>query len=686
MPNHLEGSVSRYLLQHAGNPVNWYPWGDEALALARSQDKPIFLSIGYAACHWCHVMAHESFEDPQTAALMNAQFVCIKVDREERPDLDSVYMSAVTLLTGRGGWPLSVFLTPDLQPFYGGTYFPPEPRHGLPGFPHLLHALADAWRDRRSDIEHVGAQVTEQLANQSRAAAPEGRFDIGTLMGATRALVEQYDWEHGGWGAAPKFPQPMSIDFLLRRHLSGDTTALPPAVHALRAMARGGMWDVIGGGFARYSTDDTWHVPHFEKMLYDNALLARAYLHAWQVTGEASFRRIFDETLEFVGREMTTPEGAFVASLDADSEGVEGRYYVWSLDQVRRVLGEDAALFAEAYGVTEDGTWEGTNVLQRSVDDATLAAHRGMTLDDVRETLERSRARLLLARRDRVRPAADDTVLTAWNGLMLASFAEAARVFASQTYLDAATRNAGFLLSALRPGGHLRRMWRDGTAGQPAYLDDYASLVLGLLELYETDFDNRWFVEAKVLAEEMLDHFADPAGGFFDTPDAAGEQLLVRPKDLQDNAIPSGNALAVEALLTLAALTGSTKWRNMAERALYLVTDVAVGYPTGFGRWLCAADLALENETQVAIAGDPTDQRTRALLAKIRTAWRPGLFVALSAAPLPTGCPDLLLDRPMVDGQPTAYVCEGSACRQPVTTPGDLQALLRSPATSSSST
>ncbi|MGB9666896.1 MAG: thioredoxin domain-containing protein [Candidatus Cryosericum sp.] len=686
MPNHLEGSVSRYLLQHAGNPVNWYPWGDEALALARAHDKPIFLSIGYAACHWCHVMAHESFEDPETAALMNAQFVCIKVDREERPDLDSVYMSAVTLMTGRGGWPLSVFLTPGLQPFYGGTYFPPEPRHGLPGFPQLLRALADAWRDRRSDIEHIGAQVTEQLANQSRAAAPEGRFDVGTLTGTTHALVEQYDWEHGGWGAAPKFPQPMAVDFLLRRHLSGDTTALPPAVHALQAMARGGMWDVIGGGFARYSTDDTWHVPHFEKMLYDNALLARAYLHAWQVTGEASFRHIVDETLEFIGREMTTPEGAFVASLDADSEGAEGRYYVWSLDQLRSVLGEDAALFAEAYGVSEDGTWEGTNVLQRFVDDATLATHFGMTPDDVREALERSRARLLLAREGRVRPAADDTVLTAWNGLMLASLAEAARVFASQTYLEAATRNANFLLSALRPDGHLRRTWRDGTAGQTAYLDDYASLVLGLLELYETDFDNRWFVEAKALAEEMVDRFTDPAAGFFDTPDGAGDQLLVRPKDLEDNAVPSGNALAAEALLSLAALTGSTTWRNMAERALDLVTNAVVRYPTGFGRWLCAGDLALGHETQVAIAGDPADPATRALLAEIRTAWRPGLFIALSAPPPPTGCPDLLLDRPMVDGQPTAYVCEGSTCRQPVTTPDGLQALLRPPATSSSST
>jgi hypothetical protein len=432
------------------------------------------------------------------------------------------------------------------------------------------------------------------------------------------------------------------------------------------------MWDVIGGGFARYSTDDTWHVPHFEKMLYDNALLTRAYLHAWQVTGEASFRHVVDQTLRFVVREMMSPEGAFLSSLDADSEGTEGRYYVWSFDQIHTVLGEDTSLFAEAYGVTEGGTWEGTNILQCSMDDTTLAARRDMTPDDVRDVLERSRARLLLARGDRVRPAIDDTVLTAWNGLMLSSLAEVARVLADQSCLDAATRNANFLLTTLRPDGHLRRTWRDGVAGQPAYLDDYASLVLGLLDLYQTDFNNRWFVEAKALAEEMVDRFADPAGGFFDTPDDA-EQLILRPKNLQDNAVPSGNALAVEALLTLTALTDSTEWRRLAEQALDLVTNLAVRYPTGFGRWLCAADLALENETQVAIAGDPSDQRTKSLVAVIRMVWRPSLFMALSEAPLPPGAPDLLADRPMMAGQPTAYVCEGSTCQRPVTQPEDLR-------------
>jgi len=676
MSNHLDGSVSRYLLQHADNPVDWYPWGDEALARARTEDKPIFLSIGYAACHWCHVMAHESFEDPDTAAIMNAHYICIKVDREERPDLDSVYMTAVVALTGQGGWPLSVFLMPDLQPFYGGTYFPPEPRHGMPGFPQLLRALADAWRDRRADITRAGAQVVAQLVSQSASGTAEGTFDVGTLTTAVHDLVEHYDWNSGGWGMAPKFPQPMAIEFLLRRHLAGDETALAPAVHALRAMARGGMWDVIGGGFARYSTDDTWHVPHFEKMLYDNAQLAHAYLHAWQVTGETSFRNVAEETLAFVTREMTTPESAFLSSLDADSEGVEGRYYVWSLEEVRAALGKDADLFAEAYGVTDGGTWEGTNVLQRSMDDATLAARHTMSPGDVAALLDRCRARLLEVRGTRVRPAADDTVLTAWNGLMLASFAEAARAFGDQRYLDVAIRNADFLLTALRPDGQLRRTWREGTTGPKAYLDDYASLILGLLELYQTDFNNRWFVAARLLAEEMLVRFTDPAGGFFDTPDGA-EQLLIRPKDLQDNAVPSGNALAAEALLTLATLTGTTEWRTLAERSLGLVTDLAVHYPTSFGCWLCAGDFGLAKEMQVAIVGDPADERTMGLIAEVRGVLRPNLVMAVSPAPPPAGAPDLLANRPMVDGQPTAYVCEGSVCRQPVTRPEDLREQLR---------
>jgi hypothetical protein len=676
MSNHLDSSVSRYLLQHADNPVDWYPWGDEALARARTEDKPIFLSIGYAACHWCHVMAHESFEDPDTAAIMNAHYVCIKVDREERPDLDSVYMAAVVALTGQGGWPLSVFLTPDLQPFYGGTYFPPEPRQGMPGFPQLLHTLADAWRNRRADITRAGAQVVAQLVSQSTSGTAERTFDVGTLTTAVRDLVEHYDWDTGGWGIAPKFPQPMAIEFLLRRHLAGDTTALAPAVHALRAMVRGGMWDVIGGGFARYSTDNTWHVPHFEKMLYDNAQLARAYLHAWQVTGETSFRHVAEQTLAFVTREMTTPEGAFLSSLDADSEGSEGRYYVWSLEEVRAALGKDADLFTEAYGVTAGGTWEGTNVLQRSVDNATLAAHHSIVQGNVDALLDNCRTRLLEVRDTRVRPAADDTVLTAWNGLMLASFAEAARALGDQRYLDVAIRNANFLLTALRPDGQLRRTWREGTAGPKAYLDDYASLILGLLELYQTDFNNRWFVAARLLAQEMLARFTDPAGGFFDTPDGA-EQLLVRPKDLQDNAVPSGNALAAEALLTLAALTGTTEWRRLAERSLGLVTDLAVHYPTSFGRWLCTGEFALAKEMQVAIVGDPADERTIELVGEARTAWRPNLVVAASPTPLPPGVPDLLDDRPMVDDQPTAYVCTRSVCRQPVTRPEDLREQLR---------
>jgi len=439
---------------------------------------------------------------------------------------------------------------------------------------------------------------------------------------------------------------------------------------------RGGVWDVIGGGFARYSTDNAWHVPHFEKMLYDNAQLARAYLHAWQVTGETSFRHVAEQTLAFVTREMTTPQGAFLSSLDADSEGAEGKFYVWSLEEIRAALGKDADLFTEAYGVTDEGTWEGTNVLQRSVDDATLAIRHTMSQGDIGGVLDRCHARLLEVRDTRVRPAADDTVLIAWNGLMLASFAEAARAFGDQRYLDVAIRNADFLLTALRPDGQLRRTWREGTTGPKAYLDDYASLILGLLELYPTDFNNRWFVAARLLAEEMLARFTDPAGGFFDTPDGV-EQLLVRPKDLQDNAVPSGNALAAEALLTLAALTGHTEWRRLAEKSLDLVTDLVTRYPTGFGRWLCAGDFDLAKEMQVAIVGDPADERTIELVGEVRTAWRPNLVVAASPTPLPPEIPDLLADRQPSDDQPTAYVCEGFTCHQPVTRPEDLREQLR---------
>ncbi|HEX7541914.1 MAG TPA: thioredoxin domain-containing protein, partial [Anaerolineales bacterium] len=672
MANHLASSTSPYLLQHAYNPVDWYPWGAEALEKARHEDKPIFLSIGYAACHWCHVMAHESFENIETAALMNAHFVSIKVDREERPDLDSIYMSAVMALTGQGGWPMSVFLTPDLQPFYGGTYFPPEPRHGLPAFRELLLTISNAWKDQREEITRVGGQIAAHLLEQSAKAKTEEAFTPSLLSAASHALIDSYDWNDGGWGAAPKFPQPMTIDFLLRRFLAGDTEALKPVVHALSAMARGGMYDVVGGGFARYSTDNRWRVPHFEKMLYDNAQLAQVYLRAWQVTGEPSFRRVVEKILGFVAREMLSPESGFYSSLDADSEGEEGKFYIWSLEELRSTLGEAAGFFESAYGVTAGGNWEGKNVLQRAVDDATLASRFGLSSEQVAERLAECHAKLLVFRNTRVRPGTDDKVLTAWNGLMLSAFAEAGRVFNNSQYLEIATRNAGFLLTALRRDGKLRRAWRAGQAGNEVFLEDYASLILGLLELYQTDFNNHWFLEAYGLAEEMLQRFSDPTGGFFDTPSDA-EILLARPKDLQDNATPSGNALAAEALLKLAEFTEKVEWRVQAEKALGLVAEQSVRYPTAFGRWLSAADFALENVKQVAIIGTLSDKRTMVFLGEIRKAYHPNLVVAVSSAPPPEGAPALLTDRPMVDSKPTTYVCEGFVCQQPVTNLEDFQ-------------
>jgi uncharacterized protein YyaL (SSP411 family) len=671
MPNHLANSLSPYLRQHADNPVDWYPWGEEALDKARREDKPIFVSIGYSACHWCHVMAHESFENPDTAEILNTHFVSIKVDREERPDLDSLYMSAVVALTGQGGWPMSVFLTPDLKPFYGGTYFPPEPRHGLPAFRELLKALVTAWKEHREVILEESARLTDQLFDRSGQPQAHGAFDAAGLSAVVRNLVQSYDWKDGGWGRAPKFPQPMLIEFLLRRHLAGDAQALEPALHVLHAMRRGGMYDVVGGGFARYSTDASWGVPHFEKMLYDNSQLAGVYLHAWQLTGDPSFRRVVEETLGFVTRELTSPKGGFYSSLDADSESQEGKFYTWELDEMRAVLGEQAGFIETAYGITAAGNWEGRTVLQRQLDDAGLAARFGLTQEKVVEQLAECHARLLERRAKRVRPATDDKILTAWNGLMLGSFAEAAAAFGDKALLEIAGRNADFLLAAMCPGGSLRHTWRDGQTGREVFLEDYATLILGLLALYQADFNPRWFQQANRLAAEMLDRFSDPQGGFFDTPSDA-ETVLTRPRDLQDNATPSGNALAAQALLKLAALTGKDEYRVRAEVSLRLVARQAIQYPTAFGAWLAAADFALATVKQVAIIGELSDRRTRTLIAKVRESYRPNLILAASAFPPAPGSPALLEDRPMQADKPAAYVCEGFVCNLPVTRPEEL--------------
>jgi uncharacterized protein YyaL (SSP411 family) len=680
MTNQLVNASSPYLLQHADNPVNWYPWGEEALTRARTENKPIFLSIGYAACHWCHVMAHESFEDEQTAGFMNEHFVNIKVDREERPDLDAIYMQATVAMTGSGGWPMSVFLTPDLKPFYAGTYFPPVPRYNMPSFRDLLAGIARAWKEEPGEIDRISNQVSSHLQQAlSSEQAAEAMFSQNELDTVAKSLTDSYDWGYGGWGQAPKFPQPMTIEFLLRRYVAGNQEALKPVVHLLNAMARGGMYDVAGGGFSRYSVDNFWRVPHFEKMLYDNAQLARAYLHAWQVTREPYFRQVVTETLDFVARELTHPAGGFYSSLDADSEGEEGKFYVWTLEEIRAVLQDDSEFFEAAYGITPGGNWEGKTVLQRALDDTSLAVRFRLDPRAVPAKLAESHARLLAARASRVRPGTDDKILTAWNGLMLATVAEAARAFHEpephHRYLVMATRNAEFLLDALRPEGRLRRSWRQGKATDEVFLEDFAALILGLLELYQTDFQNKWFTFAQELAEEMIEQFSEPNGGFYDTAKDS-QALLIRPKDIQDNATPSGNALACEALLKLDAFSENGRYRDLAEQSLRLVRGHALRYPTSFARWLSAADFALANVKQVAVVYSMDPEQAGDLLETLQGTYRPNTVVAASSYPPPDQAPGLLLDRPLKDGAATVYVCEGFVCKMPVTSVFELQPLL----------
>jgi uncharacterized protein len=667
MPNHLSGESSPYLLQHAGNPVDWYPWGAEALEKARREDKPIFLSIGYAACHWCHVMAHESFEDASIAALMNEHFISIKVDREERPDLDSIFMAFVVATTGQGGWPMSVFLTPDGKPFYGGTYFPPVRRYNMPSFYELLKTVIRLWQADRKSLLSSSEDLTRHLLEQQMAHPQPGELVMGSLKQAAHTLAQGYDWQDGGWGTAPKFPQPMTIEFLLRQASRGDQPSLDIALHTLRSMARGGMYDLLGGGFARYSVDSSWLVPHFEKMLYDNAQLASVYLHAYQFTGAESYRETCVATLDFVLRELAHPAGGFFSSLDADSEGEEGKVYLWTPGQIRLALPElsDADLFIATYSVTDGGNFEGKNILRRSLSDEQLATQFQHEAHAIPPKLAVLRKQLLAARTARVQPATDDKVLVAWNALMLAVLAEAGRFLGRPEYLQAAIRNARFMLDGMRIDGRLMRSWREGQAKQPAYLEDYAALGLGLLALYQADPDPRWYQASLSLLDHILSHFQDPAGGFFDTPDDA-QALLYRPKDLQDNATPSGNALACLLLLKLAAYEGRSDWRSLAENMISTILGMLLRYPAAFAQWLSALDFALGPVTQVAILGDRADPAMQAMLQSLSRGYYPRTVLAASEVPPPAGSPALLYDRPLLDQKPTAYVCRDFVCRLPV--------------------
>jgi uncharacterized protein len=651
MANRLANETSPYLLQHKDNPVDWFPWGEDALARARDDDKPLLLSIGYSACHWCHVMERESFEDDGTARLMNERFVCIKLDREERPDLDAIYMEACQAMTGSGGWPLNVFLTPEQVPFYAGTYFPPAPRMGMPSWRQVLEAVASAWDERRDEIRAGGDRIAERLQGAALLGPSKEPMREGALDEAVAGLRLAYDRAHGGFGGAPKFPPASALEFLLRRGEREMTS------HTLRAMASGGMYDQVGGGFARYSVDAYWLVPHFEKMLYDNALLARAYLHGWQVTGDELFREVCEETLDWALREMRGPEGGFYSALDADSEGEEGRFYVWTLDELREALADepDADEAIAWFGATGRGNFEGRNIPVRGPGEP--------------ERRTDWRRRLYEARARREWPALDDKRLTSWNALMISALADAGAVLERSDCLDAARAAAEFVLGSLRDGdGRLLRTWKDGQAKLNAYLEDHAFLLEALLTLYEASFEPRWFAEARALADSMIERFADEdKGGFFETS-ADHERLVARRKDLEDHPIPSGNASAAYGLLRLAALTGEHGYERRAVSGLRLVHELGAKHPHAFGHLLQALDFHLSPTREVALVGDDL----RPLERVVRGAFRPHLVLAGGER---DGVP-LLEGREPVDGRSTAYVCERFACKAPVTEPEELEQLL----------
>jgi uncharacterized protein YyaL (SSP411 family) len=658
--NRLAQETSPYLLQHAENPVDWYPWGDEALTRARDENRPLLVSIGYSACHWCHVMAHESFEDPAIAALMNANFVCIKVDREERPDVDAICMSACQAMTGHGGWPLNVFLTPDQQPFYAGTYFPAVQRPGMPSWPMLLEAITDAWRERPDEIRAQGANLSQAvIAGAVIERTPDSGVPKNVIAETIKALGAMFDHEYGGWGGAPKFPPHCTLEFLLA---AGDRELAPAT---LRAMAAGGIYDQVGGGFSRYAVDATWTVPHFEKMLYDNALLARAYLHGWQVTGEARFAEVCTETLDWALRELRGPEGGFCSALDADSEGVEGKFYVWSVDELRSALGDELGDEAIAYfGATLQGNFEhGTNVLEA----------RG----PVPRRLPEIRASLLEMRAERVRPGLDDKRLTAWNALMISALADAGAALAREDYVEAARACASFVLDELRDADRqLLRTWKDGNASLPAYLEDHAYLLQALLVLYEATFEERWYVEAVLIADTMIERFGDPERGGFFTTAADAPYLVTRRKDLEDTPTASGNSAAALGLLRLARLSGDAGYEQQAAGVLALHAEIAIRHPTAFGQLLEGLDLYLAAPREVAIVGDTGTGRAGSLSRAIHERFTPHVVLAGKPDPWQRSVVPLLRDRELIDGQPAAYVCERFACQLPVTDVDALLALL----------
>ena len=665
--NRLIHETSPYLLQHAHNPVAWFPWGEEAFERATAEDKPIFLSVGYAACHWCHVMAHECFEDEEIAQIMNAHFVNVKVDREERPDVDEIYMNAVQVMTGSGGWPMSVFLTPQGVPFYGGTYFPPQSRHNIPGFPHVLESVARHYREKGDNVADVANRLHEHLRAMTHIDALAEGLGEADFDGAFQKIRSNFDFQNGGFGTQPKFPNSMNLDVFLRTYLrTGNEEALAMVILTLEKMARGGIYDQLGGGFHRYSVDSRWLVPHFEKMLYDNALLAQLYTQTYQVTRQPLFARVVRSILDYTRREMTAPEGGFYSTQDADSEGEEGKFFVWTPQEVMDLLGEeDGAVFCRYLDVTARGNFEGKNILN---------IPQAYEVDE--DAIARGCAILFDAREKRVKPGRDEKIQVSWNGMMISAFAQAYRAFGDSVYLDSASNAAQFILENMcTDRGLLLHTYTDGRARFNAYQDDYACLILGLIDLYEASFEPSYLIAARDFMEVMIDQFWDDVdGGFFYTG-RDHEELIVRSKNPFDNATPSGNSTGAMALLRLGTLLEREDWRDMGARILHLFGRHIQEVPSGFGNMICALDLYLQGAVEVAVLGDRDRADTVALLDVVNKTWRPNVVLCGGGDPVSDAIP-LLKNRGMIDGRATAYVCRNFVCSEPVTDAGALEKLL----------
>jgi len=667
MPNRLAQETSPYLLQHANNPVDWFPWGQEALDRARQEDKPILLSIGYAACHWCHVMAHESFEDPRIAQLMNEKFINIKVDREERPDIDSIYMQAVQALTGQGGWPMTVFLTPFGEPFYGGTYYPPEERQGMPSFTRILNAVSEAYQSKPESVAHTSQKLREIYDVAKIQARSEGALTSHALDLAYRGIAQKYDVRHGGFEGAPKFPPTMTLDFLLRYwSRTGTEYALEMVTDTFRKMAHGGIYDQIGGGFHRYAVDAVWLVPHFEKMLYDNALLIRLGAYLWQATHDDELKRVTEETVHWVQREMTSPEGAFYSSQDADSEGEEGKFYVWSIPELESHLGSDSRIVREYYGVTAGGNFEGRNILHVRLDSSLAAARAGIKRELLDRIIADAKTTLYTARAKRVPPARDEKILASWNGLMLRGIATAARVLERDDFAKLAIRNGDFLYSEMINNGRVFRSRSRNGRQIHGFLEDYASVALGFISLYELTFESKWVTRATEVAQSMIEWFWDEeVGAFFDTPRDA-EALIARPRDATDNAMPSGTSLAVDLMLTLAELTNDSEMQRRGMFVLETLATPLIRYPSAFGHLLGAADMGINGAVEVAIAGVPVEKNFKALLHEVAVHYVPSLVLAGGSDQSGIA---LMQGRAAARGKATAYVCRSYTCDEPAVDP-----------------